>query len=79
MATDYDTAQPPADDPARRLFFLHGHHRNLRTILRYALRLAERAGEEQDAIRRDALIHEAMLCWRAAQRLRRWPDRNARA
>jgi hypothetical protein len=44
------------------------HSRNLATVLRHALRLAELAGEEQDAVRREILIHEAMACWRAAQR-----------
>ena len=47
------------------------HHRNLAKILDRALRLAEMAGQEPDCIRRDQLLHEAMLCWRAAHRLRR--------
>jgi hypothetical protein len=51
---------------------------NLAVIMRHALLLAERAGKEQDAVRRDAWITESMACWRAAQRLRRWPDRSAR-
>jgi hypothetical protein len=42
--------------------------KNLHTILRHALWLADLAGKEQDAARRDALIAECMACWRAAQR-----------
>jgi hypothetical protein len=52
---------------------------NLSRILHHALRLAEVAGKEQDAIRRDALIAERMACWRAAQRLRQWPSPTSRA
>jgi hypothetical protein len=55
------------------------HSRNLATVLRHALRLAKLAGEEQNAVRRDALIAECMACWRAAQRLRRYPDMASRA
>jgi hypothetical protein len=36
------------------------HHENLPVVLRHALWLAELAGEEQDAVRRDVLIHECM-------------------
>jgi hypothetical protein len=50
------------------------HSENLSRILRHALRLAALAGEEQDAVRADALIAECITCWRAAQRLRRWPS-----
>jgi hypothetical protein len=55
------------------------HRENLSVVLRHALQLAELAGEGQDAGRRNALITECMACWRAAQRLRRWPDQRARA
>jgi hypothetical protein len=54
------------------------HSENLSRILRHALRLAALAGEEQDAVRTDALI-ECMACWRAAQRLQRWPSPTSRA
>jgi hypothetical protein len=43
------------------------HRENLSRILHHALRLAELAGKEQDAVRRDDLIAECMTCWRAAQ------------
>jgi len=67
MATDYDTAKPPA---SRR------HDRNLSAVLRHALLLAELAGKEQDASRRADLLADCMMTWRAAQRLRRgWPAR----
>jgi hypothetical protein len=36
------------------------HHENLFVVLRHALWLAELAGEEQDAVRREVLIHECM-------------------
>jgi hypothetical protein len=52
---------------------------NLHTILRHALWLAELAGEEQDAARRDALITECMAAWWAAQRLRHWSGLQSRA
>jgi hypothetical protein len=53
--------------------------RNLHTILHHALWPAELAGKEQDAARRDALLAECMACWRAAQRLQRWPSPTSRA
>jgi hypothetical protein len=52
------------------------HGENLSVILRHALRLAELAGEEQDAARRAALIAECMTAWRATQR---WPGMTSRA
>jgi len=55
------------------------HHENLHTILHHALRLAELAGKEQDAVHREMLITECMHCWRAAQRLRQWPSPTSRA
>jgi len=55
------------------------HRENLSRILQHALRLAELAGKEQDAVRREMLIVECMACWRAAQRLRRWPALKSRA
>ncbi len=64
--------------PAKAHFY-SSHQRNLQTILRHALRLAERAGEEQDATRRAELIYECMQCWRVAQRLKRWPSLAGRA
>jgi len=45
-------------------------------VLEEALHLAELAGREQDALRREALIGECMQVWRIAQRLK---DRNRRA
>jgi hypothetical protein len=39
-------------------------------ILQEALRLAEQAGREKDALRRDMLIGECMQLWRVAQRVK---------
>src|SRR5262249_44177186 len=50
-----------------------------RHVGRLAEQLAELAGNEQDASRRDALLAECMACWRAAQRLMRWPRPISRA
>jgi hypothetical protein len=55
------------------------HRENLSVVLRHSLRLAEKAGNEPDAIQREQLIHQCMACWRAAQRLRRWPGMGSRA
>jgi hypothetical protein len=52
---------------------------NLRTVLALAMELAAMAGAEQDAVRREDLIHRAMCAWRAAAKMRRWPDPQARA
>ena len=45
-------------------------------VLEDALQLAEQAGREQDALRREALIGECMQLWRIAHRLK---DRNRKA
>jgi hypothetical protein len=45
-------------------------------VLDEALQLAEQAGREQDAQRREALIAECMQFWRIAQRFK---DRHRRA
>jgi len=55
------------------------HHLNLAKILDRAMRLAEMVGQEPDCIRRHQALHEAMLCWGAAQRLRRQPSPASRA
>jgi hypothetical protein len=55
------------------------HARNLATVLELAMQLAEQAGAEQDAVRREDLIHRAMCAWRAAAKLRRYPGPQARA
>jgi hypothetical protein len=39
-------------------------------VLQEALRLAEQAGREKDALRRDMLIGECMQLWRIAQRVK---------
>ncbi|HYU45924.1 MAG TPA: hypothetical protein VEK84_07070 [Terriglobales bacterium] len=39
-------------------------------VLQEALRLAEQAGREKDARRREMLIGECMQLWRIAQRVR---------
>jgi hypothetical protein len=46
------------------------HVHTLRRVLEHALRLAEQAGREQDALRREALIGECMQVWRIAQQLK---------
>ncbi len=46
------------------------HAHNLRRVLDHAFQLAEQAGREQDAHRREALIGECMQVWRLAQRLK---------
>jgi hypothetical protein len=48
---------------------------NIHTILRHPLWLAELAGKEQDAARRDALITECMLASSAAAAA--WPNLGA--
>jgi hypothetical protein len=57
---------------------LSEHRQNISAVLRRALHLAELAGECRDPVRRHELIHECMLTWRAAQRLRRYPNMQAR-
>ena len=39
-------------------------------ILEDALRLAQQAGREQDAIRRETLIRECLQVWRSAQQMK---------
>ncbi len=46
------------------------HVPTLRRVLEHALQLAEQAGQEQDALRREALIGECMQVWRIAQQLK---------
>ena len=46
------------------------HVHTLRRVLEHALQLAEQAGREQDALRREALIGECMQVWRIAQQLK---------
>jgi hypothetical protein len=47
-------------------------------VLQEALRLAEQAGREKDALRRDMLIGECMQLWRIAQRVKD-PHQRSRA
>jgi hypothetical protein len=55
------------------------HRENLSRSCTMALQLAELAGNEQDAGRRDALLADCMARWRAAQRLLRRPSPASRA
>jgi hypothetical protein len=59
---------------AQAIYDLTPHQRNMQTILRIALDLADEAGRETDAMRRAELIAATMAAWRAAQRMRRYPD-----
>jgi hypothetical protein len=54
---------------------------NLAYVLDLAFRLAEQAGNEQDAAKRAELISTCMQLWRCAQSVRRryWPDAASRA
>jgi hypothetical protein len=56
-------------------FHITEHQQNLKMVLDYACRLAERAGKTENAMARQLLNEEAMLAWRAAQRLRKWRAR----
>jgi hypothetical protein len=53
------------------------HRQNVRKIGEHALALAEKAGAEQDEIRRAALMDQAFLAWRTAARLGRERRRSA--
>ncbi len=55
------------------------HDENISAVLRHALWLAECAGAETDAVLREDLIQQCMLAWRAAQRIKCWPDMAGRA
>jgi hypothetical protein len=64
---------------AQAVYDLTPHQRNMQIILRIALDLADEAGREQNAVRRADLIAATMAAWRAAGRMKRYPNAQARA